>query len=180
MGLMWTQEDGSGLKDQYLRHSCHQNDGVAGFGWQAYDARTGGTQTIRDIANFVDITTAFVKPSSHEACCQWGLRISGTPRADAPKDLEWLLVFYIGSEARNPDEDTFLVCEAHNESQSAGCYGHENQIDNFTLHIQDMVQSNHQRQSNSPVVRSDTVPPDGIWQAQSELCASSYPQDKGS
>ena len=47
--------------DTALRDTCEQDDGVDGFGWTAYDARVGGSQTIRDGAGHVEIGTDFVK-----------------------------------------------------------------------------------------------------------------------
>jgi mannosyl-oligosaccharide glucosidase len=175
MGLMWAKTEDSALAEKDLRHTCEQSERMAGYGWNTYDPHTGGSQTIHDASNFIDITTEFLKPSDESARYQWGARISGTRRPDAPKDQEWLVVFYIGSEERNPSEDSFLVCSKSNETETVDCYGNQSQIQNFTLRVQDLAVHGGRQQEGHPVlVRSDAVPPDGIWQAK---CESPHPEE---
>ena len=171
-GLMWVRMDDDGFLEQYLRHSSDQNEGLAGFDWQTYDPRTGGVQTIRDVQNQVDMTTEVFKTPGDEACCQWGVRISGTARVDAPKDIEWLVVFYIGSEERNPADESFLACDKVVLKEAVNCYGRfgdQSQLQNFTLHVRNLAHRNDNNLLSHKVkLRSDTVPPDGIWQAESK------------
>lgn len=49
-----------------FRHQCEQSDGMAGYGWEEYDVRTGGNQVIRDVGNQIDIQTQFVKVEGGE------------------------------------------------------------------------------------------------------------------
>lgn len=74
---------------------------MAGYGWEEYDVRTGGSQIIRDQGNMIDIQTQFVKVEGGEHGWShlnrfttlnkltdyllgghWGVRITGTLRAD--------------------------------------------------------------------------------------------------
>lgn len=67
---------------------------MAGYGWDEYDPRTGGKQTIHDAGNQIDMTTEFVKVAGGEHGGSWGLRVKGVPRADAPENLKTTVVFY--------------------------------------------------------------------------------------
>src|SRR4051794_9748549 len=67
---------------------------MVGYGWEEYDVRQGGRQTIHDAENKIDITTEFVKFPGGEHGGSWGVRIKGTPREDAPAQLMSTVVFY--------------------------------------------------------------------------------------
>ena len=71
---------------------------MAGYGWDEYDVRQGGRQTIHDQGNMVDLTTDFVKFPGGENGGSWGLKIKGTPRENAPDDLLTTVVFYASIE----------------------------------------------------------------------------------
>ena len=81
-----------------FRHTCEQNEGMVGYGWDEYDVRLGGRQTIHDAGNTVDITTEFVKIPGGEHGGSWGVRIKGTPREDAPPRFISTVFFYAGME----------------------------------------------------------------------------------
>ena len=66
---------------------------MAGYGWDEYDVRQGGRQTIHDAGNKVDIITEFVKFPGGDHGGGWGARIKGTPREDAPEDLKTTVIF---------------------------------------------------------------------------------------
>lgn len=54
-GLMWSgMNDFSGMQDNF-RHTCEQHDNLDSYGWEEYDARTGGTQVVRDKGNQIDL-----------------------------------------------------------------------------------------------------------------------------
>ncbi|KAF2117832.1 glycoside hydrolase [Lophiotrema nucula] len=95
MGLMWGK---LGEGEHYLRHTCEQNDGMASYGWTAYDARRGGTQTMNDTKNMIDITTEFVKMTEGTSSGSWGLRVRGVPREDTLTGLRTSVVFYAAME----------------------------------------------------------------------------------
>ncbi|KAF2178121.1 glycoside hydrolase family 63 protein [Zopfia rhizophila CBS 207.26] len=85
MGLMW------GRLEEVERR-------MAGYGWTAYDTRNGGTQTIHDAGNMIDIITEFVKISEGQSAGNWGLRVRGIPREDAIPGLKTSVVFYVAIE----------------------------------------------------------------------------------
>ena len=71
---------------------------MAGYGWDEYDVRNGGQQTIHDSGNKIDITTSFVKIPGGTNGGSWAVRVKGTPRKDAPEILMSTVVFYASLE----------------------------------------------------------------------------------
>ncbi|KAF2471559.1 glycoside hydrolase [Lindgomyces ingoldianus] len=115
MGLMWGR---LGDRASKLRHTCEQNERMDGYDWTAYDTRKGGTQTIRDAENMVDITTEFVKKYEGQTAGNWALRVRGTPRDVATAGLRTSVVFYVAMEKM----DTCPECrlEAATEKKGSG------------------------------------------------------------
>ena len=103
LGLLWARvEDYNSVQDNF-RYTCEQHEGMAGYGWSEYDARTGGVQTIHDAGNQIDITTSFFKDTSAAAGDKggnWGVRIRGVPREGAPKDLKTTVVVNVNLEGQ--------------------------------------------------------------------------------
>ena len=59
-----------------FRDTCEQHNSIHGFGWDAYDARRGGVQTINDAGNGIELKTTFIKvPEASEDGGHWGVRI---------------------------------------------------------------------------------------------------------
>ena len=83
-----------------LRHNVNQSEGMARYGWTAYDTREGGRQVIEDVGNRINITTEFIKYSEGQSQGNWGLRIKGIPRPDAPPELKTTVIFYVGMEEK--------------------------------------------------------------------------------
>ena len=175
IGLMWVHTENGIFAEDNLRHACN-DEGMAGYGWDTYDPRTGGTQSFHDVGNFIDITTELFKPSDADACCQWGVRITGNLRLDAPKDIESLVVFYVGTEERMPTEESFLHCTKLDEGNEVHCYGNQLNLQNFTLQIRDRAYIGEGKQAKlGTSIRSDAVPADGMWQAKGKsLFAGPY------
>ena len=71
---------------------------MAGYGWEEYDARQGGRQIIHDSGNNIDLTTEFVKFPGGDHGGSWGVRVKGTPRADAPERLTTTVIFHAAME----------------------------------------------------------------------------------
>lgn len=69
-----------------------------GYGWDEYDARTGGVQTIHDKGNQIDITTSFVKVPGGSHGGSWAVRVKGRPRNDAPESLKTTVYYYVAQE----------------------------------------------------------------------------------
>ncbi|KAF2765073.1 putative alpha glucoside I/Mannosyl oligosaccharide glucosidase [Teratosphaeria nubilosa] len=82
-GLLWGRVEDFDKIQHNIRYTCEQHEGMAGYGWDAYDPRTGGVQTVHDRGNGIDIETSFVKMDGGA----WGARIKGTPREDAEPQL---------------------------------------------------------------------------------------------
>lgn len=77
-----------------MRHTCEQSDGMRGYGWEEFDARTGGVQKIYDEANGIDITTNFIKIANSNTGGSWATRIQGTMRNNSPPDTKTTIIFY--------------------------------------------------------------------------------------
>ncbi|KAF7571971.1 glucosidase I [Pyrenophora tritici-repentis] len=98
-GLMWGKlED----VEKTLRHNVNQSEGMARYGWTAYDTREGGRQIIEDVGNKINLTTEFVKYSEGQSAGNWGLRIRGIPRSGAGPDQKTTVVFYVDIELAHP------------------------------------------------------------------------------
>jgi mannosyl-oligosaccharide glucosidase len=59
-----------------FRHTCGQHEGMVGYGWDDYDVRKGGRQTIHDEGNNIDIQTEFIKVEGG----QHGITDFGAPK----------------------------------------------------------------------------------------------------
>ncbi len=158
-----------------FRHTCEQHEGMHGYGWDEYDVRHGGRQTIHDAGNTIDISTEFVKIPGGEHGGSWGVRIKGTPREDAPERLVTTVIFYAAMEG-------FGSLEVKNEANELGIEGSvtmggsSNELGSFTLEVTTGPDSNrhpppvHQSYSQKPldrtIVASAQVPAEQIWQAK--------------
>ncbi|KAL1890141.1 Processing alpha glucosidase I [Sporothrix stenoceras] len=108
-GLMWGRADTYTDLQNHVRYTCEQNEGMEGYGWDEYDTRLGGTQTIHDTFNNIDITTSFIKVPGGAHGGSWGARIKGVPRPKAPTEddpdtsVKTMVVFYLGQEENGSD-----------------------------------------------------------------------------
>jgi mannosyl-oligosaccharide glucosidase len=71
---------------------------MKGYGWDEFDARTGGQQTIYDEQNGIDIRTMFVKIPGGSHGGSWATRVRGTVREGSPPDLKSTVIFYASLE----------------------------------------------------------------------------------
>lgn len=71
---------------------------MAGYGWDEYDIRNGGRQTIHDTGNNLDLTIDFIKVPGGDKGGNWGARVKGVPREGAAPDQPTTLVFHAGLE----------------------------------------------------------------------------------
>lgn len=71
---------------------------MRGYGWDEFDARTGGQQTIYDEGNMIDIKTMFVKIPGGSNGGSWATRVRGIVRKDGPPDLKTTILFYASLE----------------------------------------------------------------------------------
>ena len=168
---------------QDFRHTCEQNEGMAGYGWDEYDTREGGRQTIRDSGNKIDITTEFVKFPGGQHGGSWGVRIKGTPREDAPEHLITTVIFYGAMEGlgrlavTNEPSDIGYDGTVSMQGQAEG-------LGDFAIDITAGPDTNkyppemHDSYASKPldrtIVASFQVPEEAIWQTKCMREISSY------
>ncbi|KAG8531945.1 uncharacterized protein KY384_003581 [Bacidia gigantensis] len=174
-GLLWAKVDNFQDVQQSFRHTCEQNEGMAGYGWDEYDVRLGGRQTIRDAGNHIDITTEFVKIPGGDNGGSWGVRVKGTPRDDAPARLITTVMFHAGMEG-------FGSLGVQNEPDDLGIEGdvvlegNSNELGDFTVRITTGPDTNetppnaHPSSEKKPLdrtyVASTQVPEEHLWQSK--------------
>ena len=148
---------------------------MAGYGWDEYDVRTGGHQTIHDAGNSIDITTEFVKIPGGSHGGSWAVRVKGKPREDAPPRLITTVLFYAGMEG-------FGSLGVRNEADELGIEGaltmegSSSELGQFTIEVTEGPDSNShpppthpsyaEKPSDRTVVASLQVPDEGMWQAK--------------
>ena len=148
---------------------------MAGYGWDEYDARAGGRQTIHDAGNFLDLTTDFVKIPGGSHGGSWGVRVKGVPRKDAPKNLVTAVVFSASMEGigsllvdNDPDPQGF--------DGTVTLKGETLELGSFQVDITRGPKSNkhppkqHETWNNKPLdrtmVASLQVPEEVLWQSK--------------
>lgn len=146
-----------------LRHTCEQNEGMAGYGWISM-TRDGGVQEINDPVNKVNLTTEFTKIPGGAYGGNWGVRVKGIPRADAPADLHTTLIFYIGLESGSglqciPSEHTTA------EQANVQCKGSTSGLGSFNIQFPASSDSGQMWQPKTRV-KSLVIPDDTIWEAK--------------
>ena len=158
-----------------FRHTCEQHEGMAGYGWDEYDVRNGGRQTIHDAGNSIDITTEFVKIPGGKHGGSWGVRVKGTPREDAPDRLISTVLFYAGMEGlgelkiRNEHDDLGM-------EGTVAMQGSSNELGDFSLDVTEGSAENahpprthasyDQKPLDRTIVSSLQVPDGNMWQAK--------------
>lgn len=161
---------------------------MAGYGWDEYDTRTGGRQTIHDAGNKIDITTEFVKIPGGTNGGSWGVRIKGQLREDAPEDTKTSVVFYAAMEGASQDnfgDENARYVHIINPHDPLGfdgpviMRGHTQELGDFQLEVTRGPESNSYPASDHPsagerplertMARSGSVPEEHIWQARRTL-----------
>ncbi|KAF2267600.1 glycoside hydrolase [Lojkania enalia] len=192
-GLLWTRVEDYASVQNNFRHTCEQHE-LDGYGWDEYDVRTGGRQTIHDPANRVDITTEFIKFPGGQHGGSWGVRIKGTPREDASPDLRTTVIWYntlegLGSLEANADSD-----EVGTEGDVV-LKGQTLELGDFEIRVTegkgDHPRTNHPSYNEKPLdrtlVHSAQLPEEALWQtkpilyghlkSQIDALISKYPED---
>ncbi|MCJ1420778.1 Processing alpha glucosidase I [Xylographa parallela] len=173
-GLLWAKVDDYHVQENF-RHTCEQNEGMAGYGWDEYDVRHGGRQIIHDAGNKLDLTTEFVKFPGGQNGGSWGLRVKGTPREDAPSRLMSTIIFYASMEGLG----TLAVDNEPSELGYEGTVtlkGQANGLGDFTIDITAGPDTNqhpprtHDAYGSKPLdrtlVASFQAPEEAIWQTK--------------
>lgn len=183
-GLMWGRADTYTDLQNHVRYTCEQNEGMEGYGWDEYDTRLGGSQTIHDAFNNIDITTSFIKVPGGAHGGSWGARIKGVPRPkpatedDPDTSVKTMVVFYLaqeedGSEIRVKDvsgadwDEYGFAGDVTFEGASSGL-GNFNVV--VTKGTGSHPQSDHaysaERDLEKTVVQSLTAPEEHLWQTK--------------
>jgi mannosyl-oligosaccharide glucosidase len=150
---------------------------MAGYGWEEYDIRNGGRQTIHDAGNTIDLTIDFVKTSGGTTG-GWVARIKGNPREDAPAQLMTTVVFYAGMDGLGGLEFANEQDEL-GQSGTVTLQGQTADLGDFKIDITRGPDSNvapkhgHPTWYTKPLDRtmaaSMQVPSDALWQAKSVM-----------
>ncbi|KAK3326310.1 glycoside hydrolase family 63 protein [Apodospora peruviana] len=174
-GLMWGKVDTYSDFQQSVRYTCEQNEGMKGYGWNEYDTRRGGVQSIHDIENGIDITTSFVKVPGGAHGGSWAARIKGELNDDAPKDRKTIVILYVtqegglGSELEAVEGDN-----EHGYEDDVTLKGASDALGKYKLVVTKgagtQPTSDHTlsqfRGPGQTVVQSLTLPDEVVWQAK--------------
>ncbi|KAI1342088.1 glycoside hydrolase [Xylariaceae sp. FL0016] len=173
-GLLWSKVDNYINVQNNFRYTCEQNEGMAGYGWEEYDTRRGGVQTIHDAGNMIDMTTMFVKVPGGSHGGSWAARIKGEPREDAPADLKTTVMFWIASEALGEAVEVADEGEENGYDGDVTFQGRSSTLGDFKLVVTkgegDHPESDHAasdlRNLEKTTVQSLTLPEEHLWQAK--------------
>ena len=141
-----------------LRHTCEQNEGMAGYGWTIYDARAGGIEVINDTGNSIDLVAEFVKldVGSH-----WNLNLRGLLRPDVSQTKKTTVVLYLGSD----DSTSNIRCsEDTTFGRFALCEGSATGLGGFRFLVTKKTAGQAANRMSS--IQSMTIHQDTIWQAK--------------
>ncbi|KAI7389565.1 glycoside hydrolase, partial [Hortaea werneckii] len=188
-GLLWGRVEDFQSVQHNIRYTCEQHEGMDGYGWDAYDPRTGGVQTVHDKGNGIDMETSFVK--FDEGRGGWGARIKGTPRDDAqpavgseggPHQMKTAVWFHAGIEGLGmlevQDQDSGEELGFDGDVVFTG-QGHD--LGEFKLTVTEPEGNSHpihrhpsyqKKPLDRTLVHSSQVPEEALWQAKAILFAS--------
>ncbi|KAK8058662.1 glycoside hydrolase [Apiospora phragmitis] len=173
-GLMWAKVDNFQDVQNNFRWTCEQNEGMAGYGWDEYDTRKGGVQTIHDAGNKIDLTTSLVKIPGGAHGGSWAVRVKGEPREDAPEDLETTIIFYANTEGLGQTLEVSGENENTGFSGDVTLKGSSPGLGDYKLVVTkgtgNHPTSNHplsaERGGDKTLVNSMTVPEEHAWQGK--------------
>ena len=181
-GLLWSRVEDFQSVQNNIRYTCEQHEGMAGYGWDVYDARTGGVQTVHDKGNGIDMETSFVK--FDEGRGGWCARIKGTPLEDAepsagspggPQELKTAVWFYAAIEGLGSVEVQDAEAVDTGYGGDVVFDGQSQDLGDFTLTITAPDANSHPLHSHPSyaakpldrtLVHSLQVPDDALWQAK--------------
>ncbi|KAI7161844.1 glycoside hydrolase [Hortaea werneckii] len=188
-GLLWGRVEDFQSVQHNIRYTCEQHEGMDGYGWDAYDPRTGGVQTVHDKGNGIDMETSFVK--FDEGRGGWGARIKGTPRDDAkpavgseggPHQMKTAVWFHAGIEGLG-----MLEVQDQDSGEELGfdgnvvLTGQGHDLGEFKLTVTEPEGNSHpihrhpsyqKKPLDRTLVHSSQVPEEALWQAKAILFAS--------
>jgi mannosyl-oligosaccharide glucosidase len=156
---------------------------MEGYGWDKYDPRHGGIQTMHDNGNHIDITTSFVKiPGSGGNGGNWGVRVHGKPHRDAA-GVATTLLFSVA----NPVVGALVGLQVDGEadelkdpkgiSGDVTIKGQHAQLGSYKIVITEGT-GNHpvhshpsaeERPLDRTIVSTQRIPEDMLWRTRSKL-----------
>lgn len=144
-----------------------------GYGWDEYDARNGGVQSLNDKGNKIDITTTFVKVPGGAHGGSWAARIKGKLRKDAPKDGKTMLFYYIAQEGDGELQVDDKGTDAGYEGDVTFS-GESKTLGKYTMTVTKGTgkhpTSKHalakQRRGDTTLVKSADLPQEALWQGK--------------
>ena len=146
---------------------------MRGYGWDEYDARTGGQQTIHDERNMIDITTTFVKIPGGSNGGSWATRVKGTIRKGAAPDLKSTVVFYAslegpGSlEVENEPDDLGIEGDVTLKGESEGLGNYKLTVTTGKgFHPAASHPADREKPLDRTLVHSFSLPENVLWQAK--------------
>ncbi|KAI1504145.1 glycoside hydrolase [Biscogniauxia marginata] len=173
-GLLWAKVDNYVNVQNSFRYTCEQNEGMAGYGWEEYDTRKGGVQTIHDSQNQIDMTTLFVKVPGGGHGGSWAARIKGEPRDDAPPDLKTTVMFYVTSEGLGETVDVVKDGDVNGFDGDVTLEGKSGPLGDYKLvvtkgnggHPSSDHAASSRRELDKTTVQSLVLPEEHLWQAK--------------
>ena len=149
---------------------------MAGYGWDEYDIRKGGRQTIHDAGNSLDLTIDFIKVPGGQHGGSWAARVKGVPRDDALPDQPTTVVFYSALEG-------FGNLGLHTQSDDSRGFegdvklaGYTSDLGDFTIDVTEGPSTNEYPEHEHPsyedkpldrtLVSSLTIPLEHTWQTK--------------
>lgn len=149
---------------------------MAGYGWDEYDIRKGGRQTIHDAGNTLDLTIDFIKVPGGQHGGSWGFRVKGVPRADGDPNQPTTMVFYTTLEGLGQlgvDMDSIPGPALEGDLK---LNGYTTELGDFSIDVTTGPETNEYYEHNHPsydekplgkgIVASSTMPPQQLWQAK--------------
>ncbi|KAJ2905292.1 putative glycoside hydrolase family 63 protein [Zalerion maritima] len=174
-GLMWSRVEKFEDVQNNLRYTCEQHQGMAGYGWDEYDPRQGGIQTIHDAGNSIDITTSFVKIPGGNKGGSWAARIKGVPRDGALDSLKTMVMFYITQEGLGSTLEVVDTSDPTGFDGDVTLNGNSEDLGDYNIVITKGTGDHpppdshaHQavRDGEKTVVQSLNLPNEHLWQAK--------------
>ncbi|KAK4114488.1 glycoside hydrolase family 63 protein [Canariomyces notabilis] len=173
-GLMWGKVETYTDFQNTVRYTCEQNEGMKGYGWEEYDPRKGGVQSIHDIENGIDITTSFVKIPGGAHGGNWAARIKGVINEDSPKDQKTTVILYVTQEGGDSELQALPGDDDTGYEGDVTLKGRSEPLGNYKLVVTKgegvQPKSDHGiseiRGPGQTVVQSLTYPDEVVWQAK--------------
>ena len=147
---------------------------MRGYGWDEFDTRRGGVQTIHDIENGIEITTSFVKVPGGAHGGSWAARIKGELTEDTPRDRKTTLFFFLAQEGLGSSLEAVAGEDETGYEGDITLKGASEGLGNYKLVVTKGMgtqpESDHKlsevRAPGRAVVQSHTYPDDLLWQAK--------------